>query len=81
MDDMSNAAAGQLRAFVERIERLGAEKQAIGDDIRDVYAEAKGSGFDAKVLRKVVAIRKQDQSERRGQAEILALYMAALGMD
>lgn len=81
MDDISNAAAGQLKAFIERIERLEEEKKNIADDIKDVYAEAKGNGFDVKVLRKIVSIRKQDQNERKEQDEIMSLYMQALGME
>lgn len=73
-------AQDQLRAFVERIERLEEEKQAIADDIKEVYAEAKGNGFDTKVLRQVIRIRKQDRSERLEQEAILELYLAALGM-
>jgi uncharacterized protein (UPF0335 family) len=71
---------GKLRAFVERIERLEEEKKALADDIKDVYAEAKGNGFDAKVIRKVVSIRKQDRDKLREEEEILDLYLAALGM-
>lgn len=73
-------AGDQLRAFVERIERLEEEKKAIADDIREVYAEAKGNGFDAKILRQVVRLRKLDKSERMEQEAILDLYMHALGM-
>ncbi|UJQ94011.1 DUF2312 domain-containing protein [Mariluticola halotolerans] len=73
-------ARDQLRAFVERIERLEEEKKAIAEDIKEVYAEAKGNGFDTKVLRQVVRIRKQDKSERMEQEAILDLYMHALGM-
>jgi len=72
--------SGHLRAFVERIERLEEDKKAIADDIKDVYAEAKGTGFDVKVLRKIVSIRKQDADKRREEDEILDLYLAALGM-
>jgi uncharacterized protein (UPF0335 family) len=75
-----SVAQDQLRAFVERIERLEEEKKAIADDIKEVYAEAKGNGFDTKVLRQVIRIRKQDRSERLEQEAILELYMAALGM-
>ena len=74
------AAAGQLRAFVERIERLEEEKKTIADDIKDVYAEAKGSGFDTKAIRKIVSERKQDQAERLEFESILDLYRHALGM-
>jgi uncharacterized protein (UPF0335 family) len=73
-------AKDHLKAFVERVERLEEEKKAISDDIRDVYAEAKGHGFDAKALRTIVRLRKQDLEERREQEAILATYMHALGM-
>jgi len=71
---------GHLRAFIERIERLEEEKKALADDIKDVYAEAKGTGFDVKVLRKVIAIRKQDRDKRLEEETILDLYLAALGI-
>jgi len=71
----------QLKAFIERVERLEEEKKAIADDIRDVYAEAKGSGFDVKALRAIVRLRKQGTDERREQQAILETYMHALGMD
>lgn len=70
----------QLKAFIERVERLEEEKRAIADDIRDVYAEAKGSGFDVKALRTIVRMRKQDADERKEQEAILETYMHALGM-
>jgi uncharacterized protein (UPF0335 family) len=70
----------QLKAIVERIERLEEEKKTISDDIRDVYAEAKGNGFDVKVLRTIVRMRKQDANERAEQETILETYMHALGM-
>jgi uncharacterized protein (UPF0335 family) len=73
-------ARDQLRAFIERIERLEEEKKAISDDIKEVYAEAKGTGFDAKVMRQIVRIRKQDRNERAEQEAILDLYLHALGM-
>ncbi|MCD7060513.1 DUF2312 domain-containing protein [Pelagibacterium xiamenense] len=73
-------ARDQLRAFIERIERLEEEKKAIQDDIKEVYAEAKGNGFDTKVMRQIVRIRKQDRNERAEQEAILDLYMHALGM-
>lgn len=75
-----SVAQDQLRAFIERIERMEEEKKAIADDIKEIYAEAKGNGFDTKVLRKVIAIRKQDHSERMEQEALLDLYLAALGM-
>ncbi len=73
-------ASGQLKAIVARIERLEAEKKAISDDIRDVYAEAKGSGFDAKALRDIVRLRKMDANERAERETILETYLQALGM-
>jgi len=73
-------AKDHLKAFVERIERLEEEKKTIADDIRDVYAEAKGNGFDVKALRTIVRLRKQDADERREQETILESYMHALGM-
>lgn len=75
-----SVAQDQLRAFVERIERMEEEKKAISDDIKEIYAEAKGNGFDTKVLRQVIRIRKQDRAERLEQEAILELYLAALGM-
>jgi len=73
-------AKDQLKAFVERVERLEEEKKTIADDIRDVYAEAKGNGFDVKTLRVVVRLRKQDINERKEQEAILETYLHALGM-
>ena len=73
-------AAGQLRAFIERIERLEEEKQTIADDIKDVFAEMKGTGFDTKAVRAIIRLRKKDQAERQEEEAILDLYMAALGM-
>lgn len=73
-------AKDHLRAFVERIERLEEEKKALADDIRDVYAEAKGNGFDVKAMRIIVRLRKQDKNERAEQEAIVETYMHALGM-
>ena len=78
MADTGGVAADQLRAFVERIERLEEEKKAISDDIKDVYGEAKAMGFDVKILRQVVRLRKQEPHEREEQEAILDLYMHAL---
>jgi len=75
-----SVAQDQLRAFVERIERMEEEKAAIAADIKEIYAEAKGNGFDTKVLRKLVTIRRQDANERMEQEALLELYMSALGM-
>lgn len=79
-DGMHNSAKDQLRAFVERIERLEEEKAALANDIKEIYAEAKSSGFDTKALRKIISIRKQEDHERQEQEAILATYMQALGM-
>ena len=73
-------AKDQLKSIVERIERLEEEKKTISDDIRDVYAEAKGNGYDVKALRAVVRLRKQDKDERAEQEAILETYLHALGM-
>ncbi len=79
-NSVTGSARNQLRSIVERIERLEEEKKAIADDIRDVYAEAKAQGFDTKVLRQVMALRKKDQAERQEQEAIRDLYLQALGM-
>ena len=71
---------GHLKAFIERIEKLEEEKRAIADDIKDVYGEAKGTGFDPKIMRKIVSLRRQDKGKREEEAEILDLYIEALGM-
>lgn len=73
-------AADQLRALIERIERLEEEKRNITDDIKDIYAEAKGNGFDTKAIRAIVILRRQDKAEREEAETILDLYKAALGM-
>jgi uncharacterized protein (UPF0335 family) len=73
-------AKDQLRAFVERVEKLEEEKKAISDDIRDVYAESKANGFDVKALRTIVRLRKMEPTEREEQDAILETYMHALGM-
>ena len=75
-----NVSAERLRSLIERIERLEEEKKTIADDIKDVYGEAKGTGFDTKILRKVIQIRKQDKDERMEQEAILDTYLQALGM-
>lgn len=79
-DNAEAVAKDQLRAFVERIERMEEEKSAIATDIREIYAEAKGNGFDTKALRQVVKLRKMDENERREQEAVLELYLSALGM-
>jgi len=80
MSEQQNVAGDQLRQYIERIERLEEEKKAIADDIKDVFAEAKGNGFDVKALRKIISLRKMDKDERQEQEAILDLYMQALGM-
>ena len=71
---------GHLKAFIERIERLEEEKRALAEDIKDVYFEAKGTGYDVKIMRKIVSIRRQDHQKRKEEEEILDLYMSALGI-
>jgi len=71
---------GQLKAIVERIERLEEDKAAIAADIREVYSEAKANGFDAKILRKVISLRKKEATEREEEQSMLEVYMSALGM-
>jgi len=75
----TNFAKDQLKSIVERIERLEEEKQALAEDIKEVYAEAKGNGFDTKILRKVVRIRKMDAAQRSTEEEMLDLYLSAVG--
>lgn len=78
--ETSEVNAGHLRAFIERIERLEEEKKALTGDIKDVYGEAKANGFDVKIMRKIVSLRKQDRDSRIEEETILDLYLAALGM-
>lgn len=73
--------AGHLRAFLERIEKLSEEKKAIADDIREVFGEAKGTGFDVRTLRDILKIRAEDRDKRREREEILGLYLSALGIE
>lgn len=80
MSDAHGLARDQLQSFVSRIERLEEEKKTIADDIADVYGEAKGMGFDAKILKKVIALRKKDDHERMEEDLILDTYLHALGM-
>jgi uncharacterized protein (UPF0335 family) len=75
-----NIAADQLRLFIERIERLEEEKKGIADDIRDVYSEAKGQGYDAKIMRQIVRLRKMTNDDRQEMEAILDTYKAALGL-
>ncbi|MEM7442508.1 MAG: DUF2312 domain-containing protein [Pseudomonadota bacterium] len=80
MSDVNGIAADRLRSFIERIERLEEEKAALTADVREVYAEAKAVGFDTKVMRQVVRLRKMETADRRELEELLDLYMGALGM-
>ncbi len=80
MTDAGGIAAKRLRSFIERIERLEEEKAALGADIREVYAEAKGDGFDVKTMRQVVKLRKMDSADRAEQEALLDLYKSALGL-
>ena len=80
MTTLHDSAQKQLRQLVEQIERLEEEKKAIAGDIKDKYLEAKAVGFDAKILRKIVALRKKDTNERQEEEAILEVYLHALGM-
>lgn len=77
----SSSEAKQLLAFIERVERLEEDKKQVSEDIKDVYAEARGTGYDVKILRKIVTIRRQDSDKRREEEEVLAIYLSALGME
>ncbi|MDP9138554.1 MAG: DUF2312 domain-containing protein [Pseudomonadota bacterium] len=81
MDTKTTFAKGQLRSLVERIERLEEEKRALAGDIKEVYGEAKANGFDTKILRKVLMIRRKDRDERQEEQAMLDLYLGALGME
>lgn len=72
-------AADALRQFIERVERLEEEKKALQDDIKDVYSQAKSQGFDTRILRKIVALRRKDRQEREEEEQLLDLYLAAIG--
>jgi uncharacterized protein (UPF0335 family) len=79
-DSATSFAKDQLKAIIERIERLEEEKKVISDDIKDVYLESKGNGYDVKALRTIIRMRKQDANERAEQETILETYLQALGM-
>ena len=81
MAEVGGVAGEHLRSYIDRIERLEEEKAGLAADIRDIYAEAKGNGFDARTMRRIVTLRKLDQSERNEQEALLDLYRRALGMD
>ena len=80
MPDVGGIAGERLRSFIERIERLEEEKRALSGDIKEVYAEAKGNGFDTRILRKVISIRRKDRHEREEEEAMLEVYLDALGM-
>ena len=80
MAEVGGIAGERLRSFIDRIERLEEEKAALASDIREVYAEAKGNGFDTKVMRQVLKLRKMDKDDRQEQEHLLELYLRALGM-
>lgn len=79
MDTKTSFAEGQLKSLVQRIERLEEEKKALAGDIKEVYAEAKSQGFDTKILRKVITIRRKDANERAEEESLIDLYLGALG--
>ncbi len=79
--DMNPDTNGQLKQIVDRIETLEEDKAGVAEDIKEVYLEAKGSGFDTKILRKVISIRKKDRQARIEEQELIDLYSTALGMD
>jgi uncharacterized protein (UPF0335 family) len=80
-NDVGGVAALQLKSVVERIERLEEEKAGLSADIKDIYAEAKSQGFDVKILRQIIRLRKKEKQERQEEEELLDLYKAALGME
>lgn len=79
--DVGGVTGARLKSYLERIERLEEEKKALADDIKDIYAEAKGVGFDAKTIRAIVKLRKMDTEKRREAEELLELYKAAVGLE
>lgn len=78
--DVGGVAGQRLRSFIERVETLEEEKAALAEDIKEIYAEAKGTGFDVKTMRKIIALRKLDAEKRRESDELLDLYKTAIGM-
>ncbi len=79
-DNSGEVSGARLKSFIERVERLEEEKKALAEDIRDVYGEAKATGFEPKIMRKIVSLRKANLEKRREEQELLDLYMAAIGM-
>ena len=80
MADVGGIASERLQSFVERLERLEDEKAALSEDVKEVYSEAKSGGFDIKIMRQIVRLRKMNSADRREQEELLDLYKNALGM-
>ena len=78
--EVAGVAGDRLRAFIERIERLEEEKAALSEDIKEVYSEAKGTGFDVKIMRQIIRLRKMEDSDRSEMEEVLDVYKRALGM-
>ena len=78
-DTLSATAQGKLKSIVERIERLEEDRKAVTSDLKEVYAEAKGEGFDTKILRKVVRMRKQDKAKRQEEEALIDLYLSSIG--
>lgn len=81
MAKQGGIAADRLKSFVERIERLEEERGALGADVREVYSEAKGGGFDTKIIRQIIRLRKLDRAQRQEQEALLDLYKRALDLD
>lgn len=79
--DVGGVAGKRLKSFLDRVERLEEEKKALADDIKDIYAEAKGVGFDVKTMRKILKLRKMETDKRREEEELLELYKAAIGLE
>ncbi len=80
MSDVGGVASDRLRSFIERVERLEEEKKALLEDIKEVYSEAKSAGFDVKIMRQIIRLRKMEASDRAEMESILELYLQALGM-
>ncbi len=78
-DVLTAAAQGRLKSFIERVERLNEDKAAVAEDLKELFAEAKGEGFDTKIMRKVVRLRSQDKAKRDEEDALTDLYMAAIG--
>ena len=79
IDTLNTSAQGKLKSLIERIERLEEDKAAVASDLKEVYAEAKGEGFDTKIVRKVVRLRKQDTAKRQEEEALIDLYITAIG--